>query len=183
MFRATMCPSSGELLYHCDTWFMSPCVDDRLVCWSICCCIMSILYIYRATMCPSSGELLYQCDTWFMSLCVVGRLVRWSRCCCIISILYMFQATMFPSSGELTLSMRYLLYVNLDVCLVCTCTPDRRPHTVTYTSYRTDTVNSPDDGHIVVRNMYRIEINLDEKVVRQVGLFTKITLTLIRVCK
>jgi len=24
-------PSSGELLYQCDTWFMSPCVDDRLV--------------------------------------------------------------------------------------------------------------------------------------------------------
>ena len=100
-----------------------------------------------------------------------------------ISILYMFRTTMCPSSGELTLSMRYLLYVTLDVCLVCTCTPDRRPHTVTYTSYRTDTVNSPDDGHIVVRNMYRIEINIDEKVVRQVGLFTKITLTLIRVCK
>jgi len=23
MFRAAMCPSSGELLYQCDTWFMS----------------------------------------------------------------------------------------------------------------------------------------------------------------
>jgi len=32
MFRAVMCPSSGELLYQCDTWFMSLCVDDRLVC-------------------------------------------------------------------------------------------------------------------------------------------------------
>jgi len=32
MFRAAMCPSSGELLYQCDTWFMSPCVDGRLVC-------------------------------------------------------------------------------------------------------------------------------------------------------
>ena len=63
------------------------------------------------------------------------------------------------------------------------CIPDGRPHRVTHTGYRTDTVNSPDDGHIVVRNMYRIEINIDEKVVRQVGLFTKITLTLIRVCK
>ena len=27
-----MCPSSGELLYQCDIWFMSICVDDRLVC-------------------------------------------------------------------------------------------------------------------------------------------------------
>ena len=32
MFRTAMCPSSGELLYQCDTWFMSLCVDDRLVC-------------------------------------------------------------------------------------------------------------------------------------------------------
>jgi len=32
MFRAAMCPSSGELLYHCGTWFMSLCVDERLVC-------------------------------------------------------------------------------------------------------------------------------------------------------
>jgi len=27
--------------------------------------------------------------------------------------------------------------------------PDGRPHRVTYTRYRIDTVNSPDDGHIV----------------------------------
>ena len=32
VFQAAMCPSSGELLYQCDTWFMSLCVDDRLVC-------------------------------------------------------------------------------------------------------------------------------------------------------
>jgi len=32
MFRAAMCPSSGELLYQCDTSFMSLCVDDRLAC-------------------------------------------------------------------------------------------------------------------------------------------------------
>ena len=39
MFRAAMCPSSGELLYQCDTWFTSLCVDGRLVCRSICSCI------------------------------------------------------------------------------------------------------------------------------------------------
>jgi len=32
MFRATMFPSTGELTYQCDTWYMSLCVDDRLVC-------------------------------------------------------------------------------------------------------------------------------------------------------
>jgi len=31
MFRAAVCPSSGELLYQCDTWFMSLYVGDRLV--------------------------------------------------------------------------------------------------------------------------------------------------------
>jgi len=32
MFRVAMCPSLGELLYQCDIWFMSLCVDDGLVC-------------------------------------------------------------------------------------------------------------------------------------------------------
>ena len=49
---------------------------------------------------------------------------------------------------------------------------------MTYTRYRTDTVNSPDDGHMVARNMYRIEINIHEKFARQVGLFTKICMWL-----
>jgi hypothetical protein len=31
MFRAAMCSSSGELFYECYIWFMSPCVNDRLV--------------------------------------------------------------------------------------------------------------------------------------------------------
>jgi len=33
-----------------------------------------------------------------------------------------------------------------------TCIPGGRPHRVTYTRYRTGTVNSPDDGHMVARN-------------------------------
>jgi hypothetical protein len=27
MFQTAMCPSSVELLYQCETWFMSLCVD------------------------------------------------------------------------------------------------------------------------------------------------------------
>ena len=56
------------------------------------------------------------------------------------------------------------------------CIPDGRPHRVTYTRYRIYTVNSPDDGHTVARNMYRIEINIHERFVRQFGLFTKVIL-------
>jgi len=34
---------------------------------------------------------------------------------------------------------------------------------VTYTRYRIDKINSPDDGHMAARNMQRIEINIYEK--------------------
>jgi len=53
-----------------------------------------------------------------------------------------------------------------------------RPHRVTYTRHGIDTVNSSDDGHMVARNMWRIEINIQEKFVHQVDLFTKIVLYL-----
>ena len=36
-------------------------------------------------------------------------------------------------------------------------------YTVTYTRCRIDTINSPDDGHVTVRNVYGIEINVHEK--------------------
>ena len=32
-----------------------------------------------------------------------------------------------------------------------------------------DTIDSPDDEHEVARNMYRIEINTQKRIVRQVG--------------
>jgi hypothetical protein len=43
--------------------------------------------------------------------------------------------------------------------LIPPCIPDGHPHRVKNTRCRIDTVISPDDGHIVARNMYRIEIN------------------------
>ena len=36
-----------------------------------------------------------------------------------------------------------------------------------------DKINSPDDGHIAVRNMYRIEINVNEKNCASSWLFRK----------
>ena len=32
MFRATICPSSGEVTYLCETWYLSLNMDDWLVC-------------------------------------------------------------------------------------------------------------------------------------------------------
>ena len=46
--------------------------------------------------------------------------------------------------------------------LIQTCTPDGHPYRVTHTRC-IDTINSPDDGHVAARNMYRIEINIHEK--------------------
>jgi len=34
---------------------------------------------------------------------------------------------------------------------------------VTYTRCRVDTINSPDDGHMAARKMWRIEINIHKK--------------------
>jgi hypothetical protein len=44
---------------------------------------------------------------------------------------------------------------------------------VTNTKCRIDTVISPDDGHIVARNIYRKEIKILRKIVRQAGFIYK----------
>jgi hypothetical protein len=78
----------------------------------------------------------------------------------------MFLATMCPSSGEITVSVRHLVFVTLHSI--------SHLHRVTNTKCRIDTVFSPDDGHIVARNMHRKEINILRKIVHQVGLIYKI---------
>jgi len=66
-----------------------------------------------------------------------------------ISILYMFRAAMCPSSGELIVSIhlvyRLQSYLNLHT--------KRHLYRVTYTRCRIDTINSPDDGRMLARNM------------------------------
>jgi hypothetical protein len=47
--------------------------------------------------------------------------------------------------------------------LIQTCTPNGHLYRVTYTRCRIDTINSPYDGHMAARNMYRIEINIHKK--------------------
>jgi len=81
-----------------------------------------------------------------------------------ISFLYMFRATMCPSSGETTVFMLQFVLVILYDCL----------HRITSTKCRINTVVSPDDGHIVARNMWRKEINILRKIVHQVGFLYKI---------
>jgi len=53
--------------------------------------------------------------------------------------------------------------------------PESHPHRVTNTKCRIDTVISPDDGHIVARNILRKEMNILRKIVHQVGFIYKET--------
>jgi len=57
--------------------------------------------------------------------------------------------------------------------LIQTCTPNGHLYRVTCTRCM-DTTNSPDDGHMAARNMYRIEINVHEKKITTSWSFTKI---------
>jgi hypothetical protein len=56
------------------------------------------------------------------------------------------------------------------VSSIQTCTLDGHLHRVTYTRYRINKIDSPDDEHRGAPNMWRIGINIEEKkIVPQVG--------------
>jgi hypothetical protein len=103
----------------------------------------------------------------------------------------MFRATMCPSSGKTTVFMRHLVLVILKQVnsLKLQGPVNNALHFMTYalvilnyllfcritsSKCRTNTIVSPDDGHIVARNMYRKEINMLRKLVHQVGFIHKI---------
>jgi len=117
IFRAAMCPSSGELSYQCDTWFMSLCVDDRVVCRSICSCKPAYLQLTNL-----KHNLSYM----------------------FISILYVFRAAMCHHQENYCISATSGLCHYVDdrlVCRsICSCIPDGHLHKVTQTRCRTDTI-------------------------------------------
>jgi hypothetical protein len=75
----------------------------------------------------------------------------------------MFRAIMCPSSGENRIYETH----------GAPCIPDSHPCRITRNKCRINTVVSPDDGHIVARNMYRKEINILRKIGHQVGFIYK----------
>ena len=92
MFRASMCPSSGEkLLYLCDT--------------GICHSGLIYLFIYFSSLHVSDihvriirRKIAASLRHWYLSLYMGGV---WSGLIYLfISLLYMFRASMCPSSGE-----------------------------------------------------------------------------------
>jgi len=82
----------------------------------------------------------------------------------------MFRATICPLSGEITVSKRHFVFVTLRGWL----SGMQGGMKLQYRKCRIDTVISPDDGHIVARNMYRKEINILRKILHQVGFIYKI---------
>ena len=74
-----------------------------------------------------------------------------------ISMLYIFRTTMCSSSGDAIVSIRHLAYVTLDGTIVPSV-PAYQMVTyqnirVTYARCLNDILESPDDEHIVARNM------------------------------
>jgi hypothetical protein len=61
------------------------------------------------------------------------------------------------------LKMRIGVLETWYVSSIQTCTLDGHLHRVTYTRYRINAIDSPDDVHRGARNMYRIGINIYEK--------------------
>ena len=57
-----------------------------------------------------------------------------------------------------------------------TCTLDGHLHRVTYTRWCIDRIDSPDDEHGIARNMQRIEINTQKRIVCQIGHLPGMTL-------
>jgi len=119
--------STGEKLYLYDTCYLLFFVDACLVCMSICSCI--------ADSHPQEKQ-LYLCDTCYLLCSVVDCLLCMSICSCI--------PDRHPQEKQLYLC---------DTCYLLFCVDDRLVCRVERNCI--NTVISPDDGHIVARNMWR----------------------------
>jgi len=151
MFRAAMCPSSGEVIVS-----IRHLVHVTLYRWPF----GVQVWMRLIQTCAPNGH-LYRVTYTRCHIDTID-LTHNSFSCMFISILYMFRAAMCPSSGELIVSIRHLVWVTLYswpfgvqvwVSLIQTCTPNGHLYVVTYTRCRIDTINSPDDGLMAARNM------------------------------
>ena len=121
--------SFGRLCAHhqekqlclCDTCYLLFCLDDCLVCRSMCSCI------------PDSHpqeKQLYLCDTCYLLCCVDDCLVCMCICSCI--------SDSHPQEKQLYLCDTCYLLFCVDDCLVCmsicSCIPDSHPHRITIPS-------------------------------------------------
>ena len=114
---------------------------------------------------PQNGNHLTRQETF----CFVNKTnLEHNFSCMFISILYMFRAAMYTP----IIRRNYCINATPGIChsvwmtvwyagwdetyLIPSCIPDGHPHRVTNSRCRTGTIISPDDGHIVARNMWRL---------------------------
>ena len=142
MFRATMCPSSGELIVSIHL------VHVTLYRWPF----GVQVWMRLIQTCAPNGH-LYRVTYTRCHIDTID-LTHNSFSCMFISILYMFRAAMCPSLRELIVSIRHLVYVTLyrwpfgvqvwmSRSLIQTCAPNGHIYRVTYIICRIDTVDFP----------------------------------------
>ena len=83
--------------------------------------------------------------------------------------MYLFQFSACFEQPRAHHQKNQLYHYNIWCSDFTTCTRNGHRHRVTYTRCCSDTINSPDDEHEVARNMQRIEINTQKRIVRQFG--------------
>ena len=123
------------------------------------------LHMFRATKCWSSGKSIVPIRPLvYVTVCrwPCGMQVwmeyqesQFFFLYLFIPILYMFRATKCSSSGESVVSTQPLVYVTVCrwPCGMHSCIPHGHLHSVAYTRGLIDTIDSPDDEHLVARNM------------------------------
>jgi len=177
MFRAAMCPSSGEL-YQYDIWYMSLCIDDRLVCrfrWDWFGRVEVGVYWGGGTLRWEYTEVgvywggsMLRWEYTEVGVYWSGSILRWEYTevgvCWGGSILRWEYTEVGVCWDGSILRWEYIevgVYWGGSILppqpgrtsLIQTCTPDGHLCSVTYTRCHIDTINSPDDGHMAARNM------------------------------
>jgi len=151
MFRATMCPSSGD---NCVYATLGTCYSVWLTVWYAGACASAYQTVFHTEY--HQEKLLYVCDTWYLLFCMDDFLVCRSMCSCIPDS----HPHRITSGEKATGFMRLLVLVILCGWLSgmqgAPCIPDSHPYRRTSNMYRINTVVSPDDGHIVARNMWKL---------------------------
>jgi hypothetical protein len=69
------------------------------------------------------------------------------------AVAQLFEALRYKPEGREFDSRWCFIFFNIFLYFAPPCRPDGHPNRVTNTRCRIDTVNSPDDGHTVARNM------------------------------
>jgi len=119
MFRAPMCPSSGELIVSVRHWYFSP------VWVPVWCALLLGIFISTSVHVSDNCVPIIRRNYCICATLVFFNLYGWLSgvhyfLVYLFQLLYMFRTTVCPSSGELTVSVRHCYFsLCVDGCLVC----------------------------------------------------------------